>query len=533
MGTYALHEYFKCGGLHSTHQICGGKQLKCATCIQRSVKAGLHPLKQCDDADVYAQIDNGFYVGCHFPQIELLELLMESYPSGATFFLTFRSMDRWYSSICNWPPNKKLQRMNDRLMHLNITGFPAGRGRDMYEFNDWYCKHVMRVREMVAKYPLHALQRQQNETLIQDIPPASLITFQAEGAKNDQSPIVMLAEAIQSDAEQSGLRPISVPVNAGRKVKLRGLDDELVRDVFLGERLFFFGDSTLRNLHMWLHYLLRMNMKDETPFSTMNLTQANRVFLDRINNDGESCQFRTELGTSNGELACKGVPGKHNTMTTILDDGATESAFLGGWGNKCTDFKDEYDAIKNFRPTILVANVGLWWFHFQKRGRERSVCIVDKWLKYEEWLDGILNLAEEAGVEVLLFKTTNLICDEKYQGEMATANDLYSSRDEQTVQKCFRSFRPKTMSATTDADILNYCINGTMNTIGSDHHNQRLLQFVKDRKDATTLKLAVLPDRNIQSCQFTGMLDGRHYHQMNLARIRLLGNVVMSLKVKE
>jgi hypothetical protein len=89
------------------------------------------------------------------------------------------------------------------------------------------------------------------------------------------------------------------------------------------------------------------------------------------------------------------------------------------------------------------------------------------------------------------------------------------------------------MSATTDADILNYCINGTMNTIGSDHHNQRLLQFVKDRKDATTLKLAVLPDRNIQSCQFTGMLDGRHYHQMNLARIRLLGNVVMSLKVKE
>ena len=507
---------------------------------------------------------------------------MESYPSGATFFLTFRSMDRWYSSICNWPPNKKLQRMNDRLMHLNITGFPAGRGRDMNEFNDWYCKHVMRVREMVAKYPLHALvevdiedpemgrklkdmfgidtgcfgqanvnahihpelkhgvglssyfkQRQQNETLIQDIPPASPITFQAEGAKNDQSPIVMLAEAIQSDAEQFSLRPISVPVNAGRKVKLRGLDDELVRDVFLGERLFFFGDSTLRNLHMWLHYLLRMNMKDETPFSTMNLTQANRVFLDRINNDGESCQFRTELGTSNGELACKGVPGKHNTMTTILDDGATESAFLGGWGNKCTDFKDEYDAIKNFRPTILVANVGLWWFHFQKRGRERSVCIVDKWLKYEEWLDGILNLAEEAGVEVLLFKTTNLICDEKYQGEMATANDLYSSRDEQTVQKCFRSFRPKMMSATTDADILNYCINGTMNAIGSDHHNQRLLQFVKDRKHATTLKLAVLPDRNIQSCQFTGMLDGRHYHQMNLARIRLLGNVVMSLKVKE
>ena len=103
MGTSSLHAYFKCGGLKSTHYYyCNddntipNKDRLCVSCIKESVKAGLPPLTQCDNADMYAQLDDGVY----FPQIELLEDIVQEYPN-ATFFLTFRNMEKWYNSLLN------------------------------------------------------------------------------------------------------------------------------------------------------------------------------------------------------------------------------------------------------------------------------------------------------------------------------------------------------------------------------------------------------------------------------------------------
>ena len=120
--------------------------------MEESVDAGLPPLSQCGEADMYAQIDNAVY----FPQIELLEEIVEGHPN-ATFFLTFRSMEKWYHSITHWPPRKNGPHMNQRFRKLNITGLPAGEGRNIEELSDWYCNHVQRVRDIVARNPSHTL----------------------------------------------------------------------------------------------------------------------------------------------------------------------------------------------------------------------------------------------------------------------------------------------------------------------------------------------------------------------------------------
>ena len=121
-------------------------------CMKESVDAGLPPLSQCGEADMYAQIDNGSY----FPQIELLEEIVEGHPN-ATLFLTFRSMEKWYHSIKHWPPRPRGPHMNQRFRKLNITGLPPGEGRNIEELSDWYCKHVQRVRDIVARNPSHTL----------------------------------------------------------------------------------------------------------------------------------------------------------------------------------------------------------------------------------------------------------------------------------------------------------------------------------------------------------------------------------------
>ena len=151
MGTSSLHAFFKCGNLTSTHFRCG-PATKCASCMKKSVEANLPPLAKCAQADMYAQIDDAIY----FPQIELLEEIVQGHPN-ATFFLTFRSMEKWYHSITHWPPRPKGPHMSDRMKKFNITGSPNLDDNDPEDFYDWYCNHVQRVRDIVARNPSHTL----------------------------------------------------------------------------------------------------------------------------------------------------------------------------------------------------------------------------------------------------------------------------------------------------------------------------------------------------------------------------------------
>jgi hypothetical protein len=152
MGTSSIHNFFECGGLTSVHFRCNRVD-SCARCMKHSVEAGGLPLDLCEmppkEIDVYAQMDDGTQ---YFPQIELLDELVAGYPK-ATLFLMFRSTEKWYNSLQKWPPRKNGPHMTDKLRDANITGFPSGVGKTVDEFADWYCKHVERVRDIVARNP--------------------------------------------------------------------------------------------------------------------------------------------------------------------------------------------------------------------------------------------------------------------------------------------------------------------------------------------------------------------------------------------
>lgn len=151
MGTSSLHNFFNCGGLKSVHYRCNRVD-SCARCMKESVEAGGKPLDLCIDTepiDMYAQMDDG---NSYFPQIELLDELVAGYPT-ATLFLTFRPTEKWYNSLKNWPPRKNGPHMNRKIRDANITGLPSGVGNYEGEFADWFCKHVERVRDIVARNP--------------------------------------------------------------------------------------------------------------------------------------------------------------------------------------------------------------------------------------------------------------------------------------------------------------------------------------------------------------------------------------------
>ena len=162
-GTTSLYSFFKCGGIKSSHYYCryinrtDTSKFRCATCMTKAVAKGLSPISECrgQEQEVYAQIDDGQY----FPQIELLEEIVndDNHPN-ATFFLTFRSMDKWYKSLSNWPP-RSLDGIGlnlvDRLVKSNITGSPTK--SDPKHFSHWYCKHIQRVRDVIDRHPSHSL----------------------------------------------------------------------------------------------------------------------------------------------------------------------------------------------------------------------------------------------------------------------------------------------------------------------------------------------------------------------------------------
>ena len=336
----------------------------------------------------------------------------------------------------------------------------------------------------------------------------------------------LLTNVIKSDQEHFGLRPwSSFDERHNEHIYFPGLDSDLMDSSIRGRRIVLFGDSTLRNMNMWLHKLLNTNNSTVlSSLATMDLSEAN---VNLVNDTWKKCRMSN---TGRGELTCNGIPKMPETQ---LADG-TEVRFI--WGPKftddqCPEFESSYNLMKTLRPQIVIANMGLWWLHFQEMGRNQQGCVAETWVNYEQWLENTLLAAEEAGAEHLIFKTTNAICSEKYTNKYDRAHRSYSSKEDKTIKECFDSIRSNSSSIMTNVDVFDYCNHGTFNDIGSDHLNQRLFKFVKAkigkaRRRTASIKISVLNDHAIQSCDYTVQKDGRHYQRLNLARIRLLGNIL-------
>jgi len=125
-----------------------------------------------------------------------------------------------------------------------------------------------------------------------------------------------------------------------------------------------------------------------------------------------------------------------------------------------------------------------------------------------------------------LFKTTNSICSKRYISKFVQGTKSYTRKRTKTITRCIASVREGTSLTIGTNAIRDYCKNGIFNDVGSQHLNRRLFKFVDARKNSTSIKLAVFNDHDVQSCVYTPKGDGRHYHMLNLVRIRILANLL-------
>ena len=175
-----------------------------------------------------------------------------------------------------------------------------------------------------------------------------------------------------------------------------------------------------------------------------------------------------------------------------------------------------------------------------------SECAIKQWLNYEGFIDQAIAAARASGANLIFAKTTNHVCASKFVGDYATASADFSSDDsrikERTHNQCTASLLKDFGGPTaeigqikdlTPAAAENYCTNGVFDNSGSGYLNDRLLKHIfatntnaaRDR-NGSGAHVVLFNDSAVQSCEYTEVGDGRHYHPLNTVRVRMLGNLI-------
>ena len=325
-----------------------------------------------------------------------------------------------------------------------------------------------------------------------------------------------------------------------------GLSSRLLQDAFLDKRVALIGDSTLFYMTRWLQTLLmQKTLVDQDSLQTLTMGQANLKINPMMTREqlgwGDAAPALVQKDFVRQTVANNT---RHNNETTqsgsyqMVWDGF-RSIVSGG-----ERFDILWERVRQWQPNILVVNAGLHWLHFQGGGRDSPLTHVRLWTDYEAWLDQVVQLAEEIGTTLLLFKTTNLICERKYVGVYAnTSAMIEQERQGKTkptfVQRCVEQLQQlqieegENTQVLSKADITKYCQEGTFDEVGVQNLNDRLFRSVQNmiNTNAATLNLtiSIFNDHDVMSCGYTRVTDGRHYHPLNLLRIRLLANMVQAL----
>ncbi|CAB9519951.1 Cyclin-Dependent Kinase [Seminavis robusta] len=344
---------------------------------------------------------------------------------------------------------------------------------------------------------------------------------------------------LQERPEQTALRDWVLPNKKHRKYPswhFPGLSSPLLDQTIRGKRMVLLGDSTLFYLTRWMQTLLQ-NTTQQSPrvvdhlLLGMDMTKGNYA----VNPDMD-----VQLGWDNSTLA-----------KVQLQDG-THIQWLGHRGGSDPQEEDQvcqfdgiFRQIRQIQPDILVANFGLHWLHLiasdPEHGRTVPLCAVQYWLDYQSaWLEQVTQVAQDSQVKLLLFKTTNFMCIDNFWGDYSDAVALYQRQDPYAISRCERTLqrlrdghdnkhRGET-SILGDANLTRYCQKGVFDEWGVKDLNHRVLEYVhqynqNNYKD-TDMKVAVFNDHDIQSCAYSEPNDGRHYHPLNLMRLRLLANVI-------
>ena len=343
----------------------------------------------------------------------------------------------------------------------------------------------------------------------------------------------LLTSALAARPEQDGLRTIVLREDpdgdrdAGWDgpplLTFPGLTDDLWEQSFRGLRIALLGDSTLRNLYRWIHVLrTEASHGVRSRLSGMDLADANGV----LNPTGDKNPSKDRL-----------LGGVGYTTRSVLDGGHTMVKYVYAAEKRCS-LTERYEELEAEGPfDVVIANMGMHWLHFVGRGRPAGLCVAKKWIHFErEWLEETAKQAEALGARLLMFKTINPIVSERFVGRYRRADRLYARGDKNVLDECYRILRggdPEQVLVESDGDLRSYCANGTFNERGVSRLNDRMRRFVEERGGGngdSGMRIVVFNDHDVLTMNYTERADGRHYHPLNLMRIRLLGNYLRCLR---
>ena len=379
--------------------------------------------------------------------------------------------------------------------------------------------------------------------------------------------LAALTNALHDDPVELGARPWSFVSNSSASWTFDGISSRLIRNTFHDKRLVLLGDSTLLHLHRWLQ-TVAMDMSDDEvdAFHNMSVDRANEIIQTRMLFHQETFRRPTIQDVLEGGETENSI----KNGTVIVWDGYTGST----WENACQFGNDFWDRTRRVRPDIMVVNFGLHWLHLQGGGRDIPICYAYWWIHYEEWLEQAFQVAQASHTKLLLFKTTNFMCESKFtdhytatlaklkidrvqlQKDLQAAKGGYqiSHSDDGTHHNtpmfniCAEQLdRMITSNASLASprylsreDLYRYCSEGTFDEEGVRKLNARMVDFVQRKQEelrvaaASTAApppptVAVFNDHDLESCLYTTIRDGRHYRALNLVRIRVMANMIQAL----
>lgn len=329
-----------------------------------------------------------------------------------------------------------------------------------------------------------------------------------------------LISTIRQDLEVNALRPLLL--DKGNHFA-KGLDPNF----FCGKRIAMMGDSTLYYPTKWLHPLVT-KFENETHYPKYeNMTLTNAASL--VQQRGVSLEWGPLLS------AVKPPP-----RPIITDDG-TWIEWMGAAGPRL-DYKyvsyveEMFYKAENMKPQIIVANFAFHWLHICPdlncpSSTSSGGVIIQYWIYYrKKWLQRLYDMAIRVDASLLLFKTSNFVCDEKRTGQWAKGVMMYLSSDGDKHEQCYNSNK-RFMSSYNISELWlrDYCKYGHFTEFGAQFLNAQVKGFVREKmfekRNHSKLVVGLFGDHDIQDCNSTQ--DGIHHkHEMTLARLRLLANTI-------
>jgi hypothetical protein len=371
-------------------------------------------------------------------------------------------------------------------------------------------------------------------TLRQTVVTNNAVNVKISGCTDLQTSLPLLVAALRDDPEKNALRPLTLHLNSTLPplaFHFPGLSEQLLSRAFQGRRIALIGDSTLYYLIKWLFALMVDNNTNNSDIRNKTGMFTNLDLLNLTN--GNTLVRKSSLNCRGNCVVLDDHSSKAKSKPIIDTKHGTHIEWMGGaTGPKPNTevlLRKAWERANVYQPEIVIVNMGLHWLHFFGKGRDANGPTIRRWVLYEEWLQESLNNALRVGAKVILFKTTNYVCDEKFRGGYATANQLYRAKDKNTLDECKKLAWNVNVGESfnlTQDNVAQYCEFGTFNEVGASFLNKRLFDFVNGLPEIAGLRFQVFNDHDVEHCRHTKPRDGRHYHESILLRIRLLGNIL-------